>query len=985
METASQSLLHRIISAPVLPAKTTVDGVLARHVFGEMPTESADLLRALLAEAPKAAALVAGIAAHAPFLAHELRHDGDALIAHLVEAPDRRFADLIAEVEAAAASAAEPNDLMPPLRVFRRRVATFLALVDLGGVWGVEEVTAALSATADTAVRLTINALLSAQAARGKYRPVDPLDPGKGSGLLVLGLGKLGAGELNYSSDIDLVVFYDAEIGEASGIADPAPFFIRIARDLSRILQERTGDGYVFRVDLRLRPDPGTTPAAVSLASAYSYYETVGQNWERAAFIKARPIAGDLACAERFLGDLAPFIWRKYFDFAAIADIHAMKRQIQAFKGHETIAVAGHDVKLGRGGIREIEFFVQTQQLVFGGKRPVLRGRRTLDMLGELTRQGLISETARDDLNVAYRHLRSIEHRLQMRLDEQTQRLPSDKADLEAFARFCGHPNTAAFAAALTATAQVVERHYAMLFEEGPSLAADAGTLSFTGKTDDPQTLETLKRLGFRDPARASDMVRGWHFGRRPAFSAVRAREVLTELTPALLVALGRTADADAALNALDNAFERMPAVVELLTLLKANSAMLSLFCEILGSAPRLAETLSIHPHVLDGILDPDFVRPDLATSEAYARLRGAVGDPPPDAEVGLDRLRDAVRQERFLVGARMLSGLATPAQSGATSSAIAEAAIQVALEDCRRWFKAEHGEVPGASLAVIALGRLGARELTATSDLDLIVTYELPDDAPRSTGERSLDPVVYHLRLTQRLIAALTVPTRRGRLYELDLRLRPAGSKGPVASQLVGLSDYFRGDADLWEHMALTKARVVAGDSPFTARVGDALIRLLRQQRDPTFVRREAAAMRALIAKEKGEGNSWDLKTASGGLTDIDFIAEVLLLSHAAKHPELVSTRSVDVLVAARDAGLLQPEEADLLLRARRLYDDVTQWQRFALPETGVDEAAMGPVLRRVAQAVGVPDAKILKAEIDQTRAEVRRFFTQFMSRQQP
>ena len=337
--------------------------------------------------------------------------------------------------------------------------------------------------------------------------------------------------------------------------------------------------------------------------------------------------------ARPFLNELRPFIWRKYFDFASIADVHAMKRQIHAVRGHDEIAVAGHDIKLGRGGIREIEFFVQTQQLVFGGRRPGLRGRRTLDMLKALHDEGWITAKARDELSEAYRFLRTIEHRLQMVADEQTQRLPSDEEQLKRFAKFCGYPTVKAFSKALTDQAKIVQGHYALLFEEGPELASDVGSLVFTGSDDDPDTLATLQRLGFHEPERVAETVRGWHFGRRPAIQSARAREVLTELTPALLSALGGTADPDGALAALDRAFGRMPAAVELLTILQSHDRLRLLFADLLGTAPRLADTVAQSPHVLDALIDPAFGTPT-ADDEAIespsapahrpaARLRG--------------------------------------------------------------------------------------------------------------------------------------------------------------------------------------------------------------------------------------------------------------------------------------------------------------------------------------------------------------------------
>jgi [glutamine synthetase] adenylyltransferase / [glutamine synthetase]-adenylyl-L-tyrosine phosphorylase len=973
-------LIDRLTSMPVLPAQMVADQVLRLQLLDNLDDVDRIPLEKILGCSAAASGLIAGIVFHSPFLAQEFRNAPVSLLAHLTSDPQSRFEGLVQNIKAAALAIDDPFVLMRPLRIFRREVATLLALADIGGVWPVETIVAALSDAADVAVRITVDTLLRAAAGRRKYEIVDTGNPGNGSGLVVLALGKHGAGELNYSSDIDIVIFYDPEMAEGAGIADPAPFFIRLTRDLVRILQERTADGYVHRVDLRLRPDPGTTAAAVSLPSAYSYYETLGQNWERAAYIKARPIAGDIALGDRFLHDLVPFIWRKYFDFAAISDIHAMKRQIQAVKGHEVIAVAGHDVKLGRGGIREIEFFVQTQQLVFGGKKPNLRGRRTMDMLVALQADGRISDEARIELSSSYRFLRGIEHRLQMRLDEQTQRLPATGKDLDAFALFCGYPTLNAFSSALTDAARKVERHYAMLFENAPTLASKAGSLSFTGTDDDPATLKTLATLGFAQPARVTETVRGWHFGRRSAVTTARAREVLTELTPALLVAIGQTTDPDAALNALDNAFERMPAAVELLTLLRSNEAMLGLFAEILGSAPRLAETLSLYPHVLDGIVDAGFVVPEQNAEHLYHRIRTAVGMPPPDAETGLDRLRDVVRQEHFLTGARLLSGIATPEQTGRSYSVLAQAAIQVALEDVRCWFRAEHGTVPGAGVAVLALGRLGASELTATSDLDLMILYEIEPDSLPSDGSRPLDAVVYHLRLAQRLVAALTVPTRRGLLYDVDLRLRPAGSKGPAASRLDGFLAYQREEAETWEQMALTKARIVAGDDVTCDKAQAIVLDVLRTPRVAGHVRAEAASMRSLIASEKGDLNGWDLKLAAGGLTDIDFIAETLLLSHAAAHPQLVRTRSADILLAGIDAQLLSASDGLTLIEARRLFDDVIQWQRAAI--AGNDDRGGGDerALRRVAIASGLPDTKRLKAHLDATRGAVREIYLRVM-----
>lgn len=978
-----QALWQRLTKAPVLPARAKRETILKRDLLDHLrDAETAAALRSHLADNPASADLVAGIAAHAPFLTQIMRLEPEVLLGHLVEAPESRRDALLAEVRQKAASGCDTSELMRAMRVFRRDMALLVALADIGGVWDVPTVTQALTATADIAVQLAVDHQLRAAAELGRIRLADPADPGKGSGLVVLALGKHGAGELNYSSDIDIVVFFDPETAEAAGVGEPSSFFVRLTQQIARMIQERTPDGYVFRVDLRLRPDPASTHVAVGLPSAYGYYETVGQNWERAAMIKARPVAGDIALGARFIKDLAPFIWRKYFDFAAIADIHAMKRQIQTVKGQDELNLPGHNVKLGRGGIREIEFFVQTQQLVFGGRRPALRGARTLDMLGVLTDEGWISPAARDELADSYGFFRTIEHRLQMRQDEQTQTLPKDKVDLEAFARFAGFASTIALAKALTFHARRVEGHYALLFEGGPSLASEAGALSFTGTELDPETLETLQKLGYRDPKTAAETVRGWHFGRRPAVTSARAREVLTELTPALLVGIGRTADPDGALQHLDNAFVRMPAAVELLTLLRSHDALLALFADILGSAPRLAKVAALHPHVLDGVIDPAFRTSELDVGALAQRVRAVVGSPPPSVEDGLDRLRDAARQENFLVGARLLSGVYSPQRAAQAYGAVAEACLRVAFEDTRRSFGADHGFVPGAETVVLGLGRLGSGELTPSSDLDLMLIYHRPDDAEASDGRKPLDPVTWHVRFTQRLVAALTVPTRRGTLYEVDMRLRPSGNKSPAATQFSGFVAYHQGEAELWEEMALTRARVVTGDAALAGSVEAEIDAILARNRDPAKVARGIAEMRGLIAREKGEKNAWDLKLAAGGLTDLDFLAQYLVLAHAHEHPKLLVRDAASVFERARDAGILARSDTQTLIEAHRLIADVQLWQRFTVEEA-FDPATVPPrVLQRIATAVGRPDTRVLRAELDEVRGAVRGLFTRLLGR---
>ncbi len=974
----AEGLAARLKAAPLIPPRQSIDAVVKRALLDTLAKTEQAVLREALSPAP-VAALVAGLLSHSPYLAQIMRLHPDWLLAALASEPAAQLDEWLHAAEAACRAADSAEPVMSALRTLKGRAALLIALADCGGVWGVDEAVAAITDVADVAVRSTVDFILRKAAERGVFTPADPVHPGLASGLIVLALGKHGARELNYSSDIDIVLFYDPEIAQASGIAEPPSFFVRLARDLSRILQERTAEGYVFRVDLRLRPDPASTQAAVSTHAAYAYYESVGQNWERAAMIKARPVAGDLERGASFLKELDPFIWRKYFDFAAIADIHAMKRQIQAVKGHEAIAIAGHDVKLGRGGIREIEFFVQTQQLVFGGRRPVLRGRRTLEMLAALSDEGWITSDAQGELGEAYRFLRTIEHRLQMRHDEQTQRLPVDEADLAAFCRFAGFATTARFAQAFTACARTVEGHYALLFEDGPSLAAEAGTLSFTGAETDPGTLATLERLGFRDAAQAAEIIRGWHFGRRSAVTSARAREALTELTPALLVAFGRSGDPDAALNTLDNAFARLPAAVELLSILLSHETVLTLFATILGSAPRLARIVATNPHVFDGVIDPAFTHADIDKAAILARIRATIGHAP-SFEDALDRMRDAARQENFLVGARLLSGIYAPVRAGLAYAKVADGMITVALDEAVRDMALAHGGIAGFKVTVLGLGRLGARDLTASSDLDLVVVYDAPDMEASSDGARPLDAVTWAQRLAQRLVTALTVPTRRGSLYEVDMRLRPSGRKGPLAVRLSSFGSYQREEAELWEHMALTKARPVAGDHELGEAAMDIVGAVLAARRDPRMVSREVREMRALIAEAKGDDDIWDMKLARGGLTDIDFCAEALVLTHAADHPGLVTPDIGQIFAVASLAGLITPGDAEALTSAYRLLNDVIHWQRLTI-DGDFDPAKVPlPVMRLVTRAANAPDEKVLAAALMDTYAAVRAIFTRLV-----
>ncbi|MGO8739294.1 bifunctional [glutamine synthetase] adenylyltransferase/[glutamine synthetase]-adenylyl-L-tyrosine phosphorylase [Rhodoblastus sp.] len=954
------------------PAKLAVARARVAELLGHAGEETAAALRAL-PDWPKFEEVLVGIADQSPFLWGLARRDPARLPRIRQKKPDAALNAVLRRLSACHAPDCAEDQAMSLLRRAKQDVALIVAFADLSGEFDAVAATKALSRAADRFVATALRVAL--RLSGDKLALADPQDPERECGLVILALGKHGAEELNYSSDVDLVVFYDLDSPVLAAGQGARANSLRLTQHVVKLLQQRTGDGYVLRVDLRLRPDPGSTAPAVSLDAARHYYETLGQNWERAAMIKARAIAGDLALGAEFLVEMDAFIWRKYFDYATIADIHAMKRQIHAAKGHAEIAVAGHDVKLGRGGIREIEFFVQTQQLIFGGRRRQLRGARTLDMLRQLFRDDWIAPRVAEEMSAAYRFLRAVEHRLQMLDDQQTQRLPEDETALKNFARFCGYAGTAGFSRDLLRHFRAVEKHYARLFEHAPGLDSRAGNLVFTGAADDPETLETLRDMGFRDPALAAETVRGWHFGRRPAVRGPRAREALTELVPALLEAFSRSGDADSGLAALDAALALMPAATELFALLKSHEAMLELFADILGGAPRLAQVIAQSPHVLDAAIDRGVAAAPMEVADFAARL-APFRDADSGFEAFLDAARDFAREENFLIGLRLFSGLIEPDQAARAFSALAEAIVRACLARVEKHFAAEHGVVVGGRCVVLGLGKLGSREMTASSDLDLVLLYDFDPGRPDSEGGRPLHATAYYTRLTQRLIAALTAPTRRGKIFDVDMRLRPSGRQGPLATQYASFRAYQASEAEIWEHMALTRARPVAGAESLAAEAVLTIEDNLFVARDRDELAQAARDMRALIAKEKGEDDPWNLKLASGGLLDVEFIAQFLALGYGAEFLGLRRTATADILAAARKAGILDPETTQFLLKALALYAKVTQWLRLALGEGADPRHAAQGVKRRIAAAAGLPDVALLERELAETRKGVRRVF---------
>ena len=946
---------------------------------------------ARLAARPEVAALLDALGGNSPFLADLAVREAASLRALVASGPDSVVAAAMAEL-AAIAPSTRRDRIAAAMRRAKRIVALATAIADIGGIWPLERVTAALSDLAEATLSLAMAHLLRAAHDAGELRLPDPSDPARGSGFTALGMGKLGARELNYSSDVDLVLLYDpaaAIYTEASEGHAMGGFTSRIARALVSLMEARDADGYVFRTDLRLRPDPSVTPPAVALPAAITYYESMGQNWERAAMIKARPVAGDLALGATFLEAIRPFVWRRGLDFAAVADIHAMKRRIDQHKGgaladaaDPLASIAGHNVKLGEGGIREIEFLAQTLQLVWGGRDPGLRVPTTLGALSMLARAGHVPRNAARELAAAYRFLRRVEHRLQMTADRQVHELPQRPAELARFATFMGYADAAGFAAELLRHLRQVREHYAEVFELVPELLAPAESaleLDFSGVDAAPEaTVTALSALGFGSPDRIVAAVRGWQAGHVRALRSTRARELLAQLLPRMLAALARQPQPDTVFNRFDAFLARQPAGVQLLSLFQRNPGLLDRIVAVLGAAPSLANHLASHPAALDGLLSPD-ENPDPARL-----LRGRLRDARLLEDV-IEITRRTVREEDFSTSVATMEGRIDADEAGLRRTAIADAALGALLSPVLADFASRFGRVRGGSMAVMAMGKAGGREMMAGSDLDLMLIYDHPEEVSESRGARRMPVSQWFVRAAHAYVAAVTAPGVDGPLYEVDMRLRPSGNKGPVAVSLGSFRRYHAEAAWTWERMALTRARVVAGPPALRARIEAAITEALVHAGDADRIRADAASMRARMLRDLPPDGPWDVKLRAGGQIEVEFVAQVQQLIHAHEAPALCSPTTRVALTRLAEAGWLPADDAALLIRADHVWRTVQGMLRITVGRGAREElpdASAQALLRAVGEAV---DLGALRATLDDLARQVRAVFVRHIGEIQP
>jgi glutamate-ammonia-ligase adenylyltransferase len=787
----------------------------------------------------------------------------------------------------------DASELGAALRRAKRRVALQTALADLGGVWSLEQVTGALSDLADRAVDLALRIHVAAEARRGKLPQTDA-DAG---GIFALAMGKGGARELNYSSDIDLIVLFDETAYAEQDQHEARSALIRATRKMAATLSDVTEHGYVFRTDLRLRPDASVTPVCISTAAALAYYEAEGRTWERAAFIKARAAAGDIAAGQRFLTELRPFVWRKHLDFAAIQDAHDMRLRIRDHKGlGGRLEVPGHNMKLGRGGIREIEFFTQTRQLIAGGRDADLRCRDTVGGLTALAEKGWIPTDVADELTEHYRRHRDIEHRIQMVNDAQTHSLPKDRDGLSVIAAMIGEGDVDDWSARLKLRLERVHDLTESFFAPG----------------------EASERPELSDEAHT--IIERWQG--YPALRSTRAQQIFKRVEPELLARMARTGHPDEALARFDGFLSGLPAGVQLFSLFEANPQLIELIVDICGTAPGLAAYLARHSAVLDAVLGGSFFAPwpgMPGLDENLGRiLRSALDAPDGGYERALDAARRWAHEWHFRIGVHHLRGLIDADEAGTQYADLADACVRALFPVVTDEFARRHGPPPGNGAVVMGMGSLGARMLNAGSDLDLIVIYDA-DGVDSSDGPKPLATRAYYSRLTQAMITALSAPTAEGRLYEVDMRLRPSGRQGPVATSVQSFENYQMTEAWTWEHLALTRARIVAtagaAGTDLAERVEALRLKVLRDRGKDARVMPDLAQMRARIFAAKPPDGRWEAKTGPGRLQDIELLGQSCALR--AGDP---ARATLAQLRSGRRAGLLDRDQADSLASIWRL-----------------------------------------------------------------
>ena len=814
---------------------------------------------------------VAAMLAFSPYLQRlALRHHNDIagnLQGHNYQQIELARIAFINEMENADCDAAA----MRAIRKWRERSALAIALSDIAGLHDLPTQMLWLSDAAQTVLTHTVGYLFRCASKQSdiKFFAKDFT----GCGWTVLALGKLGAGELNFSSDVDLIALHDTHNAPFYSHDAVQPFFVKMTRDLIRLLSTTTRDGIGWRVDLRLRPDPGATAVSIDLNAAIGYYESIARTWERAAFIRARPIAGDIQLGNNFLNQIQPFIWRKTLDYTVLEDMKTMLRRPPQKKGW-----LGYNLKTGKNGIRQIEFFIHVLQLVTGGRDTNLRDSKSLSALDALANAGWITQEQSDALGKAYHQLRRIEHRLQMIGDNQTHSLPRSIEDLKKFAYFMGHDDDSRFCLELSALLNRVGQHTAHNLLDPPAQTGDGYKSIRNVLIDDYDTLLSwLADNGFQRPKIVADTLSGWMAGRISATRGERARALLNRLMPDILISLTAADAPDDKFAALAQFIEGLPASVQIFSLLDHNRDLTRLLCDMLLLSPQLGNQLRKHPTLFDLLLYQAFFEPLPDAETMVTKLRDSCKDLP--VEEALDHLKIKVREWKFRVEVQALSQTIDSADLAKGLSAVATATVVLIMDFAKADMVRRHGQIEG-KVNIHGLGRLGTKQMTVSSDLDLLVIYEASGSA-LSNSKRPISAPIYFARLAQTMVSWLSTATAEGVLYPVDLRLRPEGKAGSIATSIDRLETYFAHDAWVWEKLALTKTRFIAGDACLAKKLNSAIHKIVNQPHQRAVVSAAVGGMLNRIRKLQSKKSTWHLRARDGGLVDLDLLIQAMRLEH--------------------------------------------------------------------------------------------------------
>ena len=909
-------------------------------------------------------------------LAHS-RHFQTLLKAHSDAAPlilggqaEHVVTTAIQELRDAVSADLEEAGFMAAIRRLRQRSGLAVILSDICEMADVETQMEWMSKAADAALDAAVAYLFQQAERRGQVTSLTPGWPGlAGCGWTILALGKLGAGELNYSSDLDLILLHDPQATPLTTPDKSQQFYVEMTRALVRLLGHQTANGIGWRIDLRLRPDPGATAVSIQREAAIGYYESIARTWERAAFIRARPVAGDLGLGQQFLDDIQPFIWRRTLDYTVMDDMKTMLRRQVAAPGW-----TGFNLKTGPNGIRSIEFLTHVLQLVAGGRAPETRKRSTLPALQELARTGWITDDQAGMLGSLYHLLRRAEHRLQMLADGQTHSLPRGESDLADFARFLGHDQSDSFLDALSETLNLVGQNCLhRLFDEEQDQADTPNAPLF----DDSDAVSSwVGSMGFARPDDIAGVLSGWMAGRIPTTRGERARSLLTRIMPDIIQQLATADDPDTAFVSFAGFVEGLPASVQIFSLLDHNRDLTRLLCDILVLSPRLANQLRRHPMLFDLVLFDEFFAPLPDADGFETALRNAIDEQP--TEMALDTITRMTRERRFRIEVQMLSQIASRQMAGHALADTADAVIRVIRDLARADMERRHGRIEGG-FDVLALGRLGIRDMTATSDIDLIYLWHGAGDGQddvRSDGSRSLAAGPYFMRMAQTLTSWLGGATGEGQLFTVDLRLRPDGDKGPLAPSLARLEDYYRAEAWLWERLALAKARCVTaagdGSNPVTQTIADIIARPATQAETATALQ----DMRRRLRTTYGAAPEWQLRKQPGGIAELDLLVQGLRLVHAELIPDPAMPVG-DILERLASAELLSDEDAVALETAHAMFGNLTHALRLVMGTAGQQSDALAPpAIQFILASCDCPDIASLNGQLAGLRSAVDQIF---------